>query len=192
MKKRIGLLGGTFDPPHKGHISIAEEALRYLQLDEVWFIPTYEPPHKDEATTSSKHRLSMLEKMIEEKEAFHIETIEIDRKGKSYTIDTINEFLRIYDDFIFYFIIGADQVVSLHKWYRIDELIKKVKFVGVERPGIEWEERIAVQKIAAPKVDVSSTEIRDKIKRGNAVDNLIEPAVYRYIKEHQLYGYRAD
>lgn len=190
--KQIGLLGGTFDPPHKGHLSIARAALHSLQLDEVWFIPTYEPPHKTEASTSSEHRLCMLQLMIANEESFRVQRIELERKGKSYTIDTVNEFLNLYANVDFYFIIGADQVKSLDQWHRIDELLEKVQFVGVERPGIVWQEKTPVKKLAVPKVDVSSTEIRKNIERGKAVRHLIEDDVYAYIKEHRLYGYRTD
>lgn len=187
--KRVGLLGGTFDPPHKGHFSIAKAAVNSLQLDEVWFIPTYEPPHKTEASTDSEHRLQMLRLMIAKERNFYIKTIELERKGKSYTIDTMNELLIMYPNFQFYFIIGADQVKSLHKWYRIEELLDKVEFIGVERPGFEWHETIKVRKLAVPKFDVSSTTIRNHIREGRSVEQFVHPDVYAYIKEHWLYGY---
>lgn len=187
--KRVGLLGGTFDPPHKGHFSIAKAAVDSLRLDEIWFIPTYESPHKREAATDSEHRLQMLKLMIAEERNFHIKTIELERKGKSYTIDTMDELLTTYPDVQFYFIIGADQVKSLHKWHRIEQLLEKVKFVGVERPGVDWHETIEVTKLAAPKFDVASTTIRNNIKQGQSVDQFVHPDVYAYVKEHRLYGY---
>lgn len=188
--KRVGLLGGTFDPPHQGHFAIAKAAVHSLHLDEVWFIPTYEPPHKTEASTDSNHRLQMLQLMISEAKNFHIKTLEIERKGKSYTIDTMDELLATYPNIQFYFIIGADQVTSLHKWHRIEELLEKVEFVGVERPGVDWQETIKVKKLAVPKVDISSTTIRNNLKCGNTVEQFLHPDVYAYIKEHRLYGYR--
>lgn len=190
--KRIGLLGGTFDPPHLGHLTIAKEALHSLELDELWFIPTYEPPHKTEASTCGVHRLNMLELMIVNETGFQIKTIELERKGKSYTIDTINELLTEHSNVMFYFIIGADQVRSLHRWHQIDELLTKVQFVGVERPGVIWHETIPVQKLSVKKTDVSSTMIRNKINDGKNVEHLLKQNVYAYIKEHHLYGYRKN
>lgn len=189
-RRKIGLLGGTFDPPHKGHLNIAKEALQQLALDEVWLIPTYEPPHKEGAATSGCDRLKMVERMIEPYDCLKVKSIELERKGKSYTIDTINTLKKRYPDVSFYFIIGADQVNTLDQWYRIEDLVKKVTFVGVERPGVLWEEKLPVQKIQAIHMDVSSTEVRQKIKEAKSVDGLIEPSVYAYIKEKQLYGYR--
>jgi len=188
--KRIGLLGGTFDPPHNGHLTIAKEAVQSLDLDEVWFIPTYEPPHKTVAYTNSIHRLRMLELMIEDEEKFCVETIEIDRQGTSYTIDTIKSLTSMYPNYAFYFIIGADQVKTLHEWHGIDELINMIEFVGVERPGVTWEETIKVTKLSVRQIDLASTTIRECIKDGKSVETFIKPAVFSYIKEHELYGYR--
>lgn len=187
--KRVGLLGGTFDPPHEGHFSIAKEAMHSLSLDEVWFIPTYEPPHKSVATTDSLHRLEMLRLMIARERYFRVETIELERKGKSYTIDTIDELMHRHLNVKFYFIIGADQVESLHKWYRIDDLLEKIEFVGVERPGVNWHETIRVKKLATPKFDIASTTIRKHLKRGETIEHMVHKDVYAYIKEHHLYGY---
>lgn len=188
--KRIGLFGGTFDPPHIGHYKIAKSVLQSLHLDEIWFIPTYHPPHKDIAETASYHRLQMVNLMIEDEERFRINTIELDRKGKSYTIDTISQLEREHPDAKFYFIIGGDQVAYLPNWKQIDELMNKVQFIGVERPGIEWEDVPFVEKLSIPIIDVSSTEIRERIYTGRAFKHLVHEKVYAYIKEHELYGFR--
>ena len=188
--KRVGLLGGTFDPPHRGHLSIAKSAIQSLSLDEVWFIPTYEPPHKNKAVTKSSDRVRMLQLMITGEEKLDIHTIEIERKGKSYTIDTINELKKLYPNVQFYFIIGGDQVETLQSWHRINDLLEKVQFVGVERPGYHWKQHSRVKKLIVPNMDVSSTVIRHKIYQGESVKHLIEENVYAYIKEQQLYGYR--
>lgn len=190
--KRICLFGGTFDPPHNGHLSIAKEVIDSLHLDEVWFIPTYEPPLKDRFVTSSKHRLQMLKRMIEGREHFRIETIEIERKGKSYTIDTVQTLQKRYPKVKFYFLIGADQVNQLKKWHRIDELVKIIQFIGVERPGYPWKDVDVVHKISAPKIDISSTQIRHLLTHGKEIKKFVPERVYAYIKEHQLYGYRRN
>lgn len=188
--KRVGLFGGTFDPPHIGHLQIAEAVLACLQLDEIWFIPTYHPPHKDDAETDSFHRLQMVKLMIEHEEKFMINTIELDRKGKSYTIDTVSQLEQEYPKTKFYFIIGGDQVTYLKHWKQIDQLIEKVQFVGVERPGVNWEEVPYVEKLSIPIMDVSSTEIREQIKAGMPFKQYVHEKVYAYIKEHELYGFR--
>src|SRR5699024_9121935 len=116
VMKRIGILGGTFDPPHIGHLIIAEEVRIALDLTEVWFIPTYEPPHKDRASSSVEDRLNMLQRAIGEHPHFKIKTIEIERYGMTYTIDTMKTFKRMYPEDEFFFIIGADMVEYLPNW----------------------------------------------------------------------------
>lgn len=189
--RKIGLFGGTFDPPHLGHLKIAKETFRLLQLDEIWFIPTYYPPLKDAAKTDSVHRLNMLQQMIEdEDENFFISKVEIERRGKSYTIDTINHFITTHRQTKFYFIIGGDQVSNLHNWKDIDQLMKKVQFVGIMRPGYDWKDTENVKKIPLHISDISSTDIRKRIKSGKSIKHLVHEKVYTYIKEHELYGYR--
>jgi len=188
--KRVCLFGGTFDPPHIGHLHIAEKVLEMLDLDEVWFIPTYHPPHKDKAETASHHRLQMVSLMIEGQERFRVEAIELERKGKSYTIDTIAQLKRKYPNTEFYFLIGGDQVQELSTWKRFDELVDIVQFIGVERPGYQWKDAPYVKKLSIPLIDVSSTEIRQRIKTGRPFCHLLHEKVFHYIKENGLYGYR--
>src|SRR5690625_3151410 len=123
--RRVGLLGGTFDPPHLGHLKIAEKVLYALALDEIWFIPTYDPPLKDRAATDSSHRKKMLERMLSGSDRpFCINDIELKRKDKSYTIHTVKQLKERYPEIEFYFIIGGDQVVNLDKWEKINELME--------------------------------------------------------------------
>ncbi len=187
--KRVCLFGGTFDPPHLGHITMAESVIERLGVDEVWFIPTYLPPLKKREVTPSHHRLEMLKRLLRNKENFKIETIELERKGRSYTIDTIQTLRSRYPNVIFYFLIGADQVAQLHRWHRIEELMTLIRFIGVERPGYSWDSSFKVERIPAPKVDISSTEIRNMLKAGEKVGSYVPEEVYSYIKEHRLYGY---
>src|SRR5690625_5162889 len=114
--KKIGILGGAFDPPHLGHLHIAHEVQKTYHLDEIWFIPTYIAPHKETAETSAIDRAKMVKLMIKENKSFRIQTIELERKGKSYTIDTLQHLQQLYPMVRFYFIIGADLVMSLHTW----------------------------------------------------------------------------
>ena len=132
---KIGILGGTFDPPHYGHLLIANEVLSELNLDEIWFMPNQEPPHKQKSeSVENSDRLRMLELAIMENPAFKIEKLELERFGPSYTVDTMKILNERFPDHQFFFIIGADMIEYLPKWHKIDELIKLVQFVGVERP----------------------------------------------------------
>ena len=134
--KRVGILGGTFNPPPLGHLIIAEQVKSQLNLDEVMFIPDYQPPHIDKKTAiSAEKRLKMVKLSTMDEPGFKVSDIELRRKGVSYTIDTIKELKLKNPEVDYYFIIGGDMVEYLPKWHRIEELIKLVKFVGVGRPG---------------------------------------------------------
>lgn len=188
--KRVGILGGTFDPPHIGHFIIADEVRVALNLDEIWFIPNNEPPHKGKASTDKTDRLNMLKLVIDDNEFFQINTIELEREGKSYTIDTVNSLIELYPNMKFYFIIGADMVEYLPNWKQIDELIEKIEFVGVKRRHYELKSKYPVKEVQIPLIDISSSEIRQRIEKGLPFRYLVPKEVYTYIKEHRLYGFR--
>lgn len=189
MSRKIGILGGTFDPPHLGHLIIANEVLDHLDLDEVKFMPNQEPPHKTRHTgTNAVQRLKMLELAIEGHPKFSLETIELERQGRSFTYDTINDLKQIHPGVDFYFIIGGDMVEYLPNWYRIDELINLVQFVGTNRPHFRLETTYPIQYVQVPQVDISSTLIRNRIKAGKSVKYLLPDKVIRYIEENMLYG----
>ena len=185
--KKIGLLGGTFDPPHMGHLIIVEYVRDTLELDEIWFIPTYEPPHKQASAISVSHRQHMLELATADHEHFKMNTIELERMGKSYTMDTVSTLVEQYPSYEFYFLIGADMVAYLPKWYQIEELVKLVKFVGVKRSGYTLETAFPVQIIDVPAIDISSTFIRERAAAGKSIRYLVPKDVYSFIKEHGLY-----
>ncbi len=186
MMRKIGLLGGTFDPPHIGHLKIAKHVYTQLSLDEIWFIPTYEPPHKLNAIASPKERLDMLKLLIDGYDYFFISTIEYEMKGKSYTIDTIKQFKKDFPTDQFYFIIGGDMVDYLPNWYKIDELMSLIKFVGIKRKGFEINDESNVAIIEMDLIDVSSTQIRKQLKNGESPSGLPEN-ILNYIRENGLY-----
>ncbi|MCA1021455.1 nicotinate-nucleotide adenylyltransferase [Halobacillus litoralis] len=186
--KKIGILGGTFDPPHYGHLLMAEYCREDMGLDEVWFMPSYIPPHKKESQTDAELRLEMVERSIAGHPDFRLCNIELVRKGTSYTYDTLTLLNNEYPDHHFFFIIGGDMVQNLPQWYKIKELKTIVDFVGVKRPGYEWNPEADVHYVDIPGVDVSSTMIREKLKNGKSVRYLVPEAVDSYIKEHHLYG----
>jgi len=185
--KKIGLLGGTFDPPHVGHLMIANEVLDQMNLDEIWFIPTNEPPHKKSAQSSNEHRKNMLDLAIQDNKRFRVQTIEFDRLGKSYTIDTIRELQTMYN-YTFYFIIGADMIEYLPKWHRIDELMNMIEFIGVKRTNYKEDTPYPLTLLQIPIIDISSTDIRQRIHHHRTVKYLVQDNVYAYMKEHHLYG----
>lgn len=186
----IGIFGGTFDPPHVGHLMLVEQVRSQLNLDEVWFIPSNEPPHKHAARASVEERLQMVERAIKNNPSFRLNTIEVKREGKSYTIDTIKSLKAAFPNDQFFFIIGADEVAYLPKWHRIDELAKLIQFVGVKRSGYSLETSYPVSIVNILGVDISSSAIRDRIANGQSVKYLVPDAVEDFIKERNIYGYR--
>ncbi|MGJ7035040.1 nicotinate-nucleotide adenylyltransferase [Anoxybacillus eryuanensis] len=185
--KKVGILGGTFDPPHYGHLLIADDVRTELQLDEIWFMPNYIPPHKDKKVTDHVHRVNMLHAAVANQPHFRIETIELERKERSYTYDTIVLLKKKHPHTIFYFIIGGDMVEYLPHWYRIDELVQLVQFVGVKRPGYSLRTSYPIIEVDVPVFAVSSSLIRERIQSGKSVTYLLPEAVQLYIKENRLY-----
>ncbi|SDC29822.1 nicotinate-nucleotide adenylyltransferase [Shouchella lonarensis] len=189
MLKRVGLLGGTFDPPHIGHFLIAQEALHACELDEVWFIPVQTPPHKERDTlTSGEDRVAMLAAGIEDEPRFAIKDIELRREGKSYTIDTVRELKVLHPETAFFFIIGGDMVETLSSWRHIDELRTLVTFVAFVRPGAQIDRTEAnVDVVDFEAWPISSTMIRTRLKHGRPIQYFVPFGVARTIEERHLY-----
>ncbi|EIJ78952.1 nicotinic acid mononucleotide adenylyltransferase [Bacillus methanolicus PB1] len=185
--KKIGILGGTFDPPHYGHLLIANEVLESLQLHEVWFMPNQEPPHKKKSSIGNDDRINMLELAIEGNPHFRIEPIELERIGPSYTYDTMKQLTEIYPDYTFYFIIGADMIEYLPKWHKINELLHLVEFVGVKRPAYSDATHFRIQKVDVPEIEISSSLIRKRRKEGRSIRYYLPESVRKYIEENKLY-----
>lgn len=191
MMKKVGLLGGSFNPPHIGHMLFAQEALCTYELDEIWFIPVNVPPHKgDEEFISNKDRLDLVEACISDWDDFSVCTIELERDGPSYTIETVMELREKFPHVTFYFLIGGDMIDYLPKWERIDELIQLVTFIGVRRPGSKGTSIYSkqVELLDMVQVDISSTLIRDRLKKGMPITYMVPHEVEMIIKERGLYG----
>ncbi len=185
---KIGILGGTFDPPHLGHLIIANEVLCSLELDEIWFMPNQDPPHKEKSKNiSNENRLDMLSLAIEGHPKFKIETCELERAGRSYTYDTMKLLKENYPTYQFYFIIGGDMVEYLPKWYRIDELVQLITFVGVNRPTYSIQSPYPISYVQIPNINISSSLIRNRMKEGITIRYLVPDPVRHYIEENQLY-----
>lgn len=188
IKLKIGILGGTFDPPHLGHLIMANEVLCSLELDEIWFMPNQDPPHKEKArNVSNENRLAMLNLAIAGHPNFKIETIEFERAGRSYTYDSIILLKEKYPTAKFYFIIGGDMVEYLPKWHRIEELVDIVQFVGVNRPSYRVQTPYAIQSVEIPSISISSSLIRKRMKDGKTIRYLVPDSVRKYMEENQLY-----
>jgi len=155
---KIGILGGTFDPIHDGHIKIAQTAKEELELDQIWLMPTSISPFKiGKKTASAIDRLKMCELAIQDLEGFEVSTIEIFKDEPSYTFDTMEQLTKKNADHSYYFIIGADQAQSLDKWYRIDDLLKIVNLVAFKREGSIIPKSYELIEINNDLIDVSST-----------------------------------
>lgn len=187
--RKVGILGGTFNPPHTGHLVIANEVLNAYELDKIWFMPNQVPPHKSVASpVSNEDRLAMLELAIMDNPNFSVETVELDRSGPSYTYETMKILKDMYKDIDFYFIIGGDMVEYLPKWREIDQLLEMVKFIGVSRPYYEDHSEYDILYAKTPQMDISSSMIRERVKAGESIRYLLPEPVRAYIEEHGLYG----
>ena len=190
---KIGLLGGTFDPPHVGHLIMAEEALTQCKLDEIWFLPSYLPPHTERKTATipipAENRLDMVRIAIESHPHFKLSLIEINRKGKSYTYQTLEELNVSYPNNEFYFIIGGDMVNDLPKWVRFDEIKQLVTFIGFNRAGIESSppKDVKLIEVHMPEIEIASSMIRRRIREQGAWHYFVPESVRKYIEVNGLY-----
>ncbi|EUJ32816.1 nicotinic acid mononucleotide adenylyltransferase [Listeria floridensis FSL S10-1187] len=188
MTERIGILGGTFDPPHIAHLIIANEVYSQLGLEKIIFLPNSIPPHKRESgLVSAEQRVQMLKLATGSNPHFEVDPRELYREGKSFSYDTMREMVREGTNQAFYFIIGGDMVEYLPKWYKIEELLKLVTFVGVNRPNYSLRSDYPVLDVKVPEMDISSSFLRTKLRHGEPIDYYVPEKVADYIKEHQLY-----
>jgi nicotinate-nucleotide adenylyltransferase len=186
---RIGILGGTFNPIHIGHLILAEEAREKLGLERIIFVPAYLPPHKDNSDIApAADRLKMVKLAIKGNRYFSVSNAEIKRDGRSFTIDTIKEFKKIYPQDELYFIIGSDLLKYLDDWKDLDEIIKLVKFIAATRPGYPLEKLPAyISTLAIRAVDVSGFEIRNCVKENKSFRYLVPEAVHKHIIRKKIY-----
>ena len=187
-RQRVGLYGGTFNPVHNAHLLVADQVENSLCLDRVLLMPDMIPPHVDKKTAiAADHRIAMLKLALQDNPALGLELAEIKRGGVSYTYDTIKELKAQHPNTDYYFIIGGDMVDYLPKWYRINDLLKMVNFVGVRRPGAKNDSDYPVIWVDVPEVDFASSDIRQRIRDGRSIKYMVPSAVEDYIKEHHLY-----
>jgi nicotinate-nucleotide adenylyltransferase len=199
-KRRIGVLGGTFDPVHNGHLAIAEEAKQRLELADVVFVPAGQSWMKaDTPISSAHHRLEMVRLAVAGKQYFTVSTVDIDHSGASYTVDTITRLCREFGGRVdFYFIMGWDSLPELPRWKEPERLIEMCYLVALPRPSYPRPDLATLEKklpglssrvilLDKPEIDISATGIRKKVAKGQTINQLVPAAVAQYIIENKLY-----
>ncbi|URN41100.1 nicotinate-nucleotide adenylyltransferase [Peptoniphilus genitalis] len=197
--KKYGIFGGSFNPIHYGHLMICEYIKEEMGLDKVIFIPTGNPPHK-ELELSAEDRYEMVRLAISPNPDFEISDIETTRVKKSYTVDTIRELKKIYKEEKLYFLIGLDSLFQLKTWMKIGDLSQEIEFVVALRPGYLDKEEVnkeidflrenfgtKINLIKTPLYEISSTDLRDRIREGKSLRYLIPKKVLDYIEESGFY-----
>lgn len=190
--RKVGILGGSFDPVHNGHIGVAQDAALQMGLDMVYFMPVAYSPLRDHGPYAADYcRYAMIELAIKGCSRFGVLDWELEAKGISYSINTARKLRKNWPEMSFYWIIGEDLVASLPWWREIDELVRLVEFVGVRRPGVgnvvPQVKGLKLHMINNPGIEVSSTEVRRRVREGESIDELVPEGVRNYILVNGLY-----
>jgi len=198
---RIGILGGSFNPVHMGHLILASDALERAELDRVLLVPCGIPPHKRTAELAdSTHRVEMLTAAVADDQRLEVCTLEVERGGVSYTIDTVRELKRRLGRAELWLIMGTDCLYELHTWKAVYELLTECNLAVFARPGEDrlrperirlqppWPERLISGILRGHQVEISSSEIRRRVASGASIRYFVPPPVERYIREHGLYS----
>ena len=197
--RKIGVIGGTFDPVHYGHLAAAEEARITLNLERVLFVVANVPPHKlDEEVTPVEHRLAMVRLAINSNPHFAISRVDVDRPGPSYTVDTVSILQEQWgQETEIYFIMGLDSLMELPTWHQPERLIQLCRLVVVRRPGFELDMAqleaslpgisSRVEILDMPEMDISSSDLQERVREGLSIRYQVPPEVERYINDHELY-----
>ena len=193
----VAIYGGTFDPVHLGHTQMVKTALEEFNLSELVIVPNANPPHKKDAyITDFSHRYNMLSLAFDGLDKVTISDYEKDRGVYSYSVDTMRHFRSVYGEDT-YFIIGADSLLSIHTWYDSAALLKENRFIVFRRNGDSTlleavdsykKEGYRIYLSDMPKIDISSTDVRNTLLSGQSADRFLHPKVCEYIKAHSLYG----
>ncbi len=192
---KYAIYGGSFDPPHMGHLEVAIQVKKHLNLDDVIFIPNNRNPLKGRASASGKDRLQMVELMLEESDGLYASDSEVSRPGRSFTVDTIEEFALARPGEI-WFVVGADSLKTFENWKKPERILKHCRLAAVARPGLDLDKVLGqLPNWVIEKLDViptepnraSSSEIRDLIYQGESPEYWLDPDVWKYICERELY-----
>ena len=198
--KKIGIMGGTFNPIHMAHLMLAEQAYEQFQLDKILFMPTKKPPHKSlKEIISDEHRINMILKAIEGNPHFELSTLELQREGTTYTVDTLTYLRSLNKDEEYYFIIGGDSLFDIESWKEPSRVFQLSHILASNRNQVNETElknqmtklmeqyNAKIELIQIPTIEISSHEIRQRCKSEKSIRYFVPYAVYRYILEHELY-----
>jgi nicotinate-nucleotide adenylyltransferase len=189
---RVGIFGGTFDPPHFAHLALAEWARIELALDQVWFVPAGEPPHKRRGAPSpARHRLAMTRLAVRGNPAFRVTPLECRRAGPSYTVDTVRAFAAAHPRARLHLIMGADMLATFQHWREPAAIAARATLVVAVRPGARVARRRGVVVLSNPGLEVSSQALRARARAGRSIRYLVPDAVARYAARHRLYARRS-
>lgn len=200
--ERIGVFGGSFDPVHMGHLTIAQDAVEQLELNRLIFVPAAVPPHKQGKTlVEGRHRFEMLQLATEANLSFEISDMELQRGGISYTFDTMTQIQFEHPGAELFFIVGLDSLVELHLWKNIEQLLELCTVVPFARGGEDpariaeqiqlsngWKTKLLERLIRIHEIEISASEVRMRLAEGLSIRYLVPPEVEMYIAEHHLYG----
>ena len=199
MTEKIALLGGTFDPVHIGHLNMAEWVHQELHLDRVFFIPAAHPPHKTHLITDAKHRLKMLQLATADNPHLEVSTVELERVGPSYTLHTLQKFANMHPKVMIWWIVGMDSLLSLHTWHQYEAFVNYARLAVLPRPGERVEHLNEYIKsnlsmfyghidfVSMPLLDISSSDIRNRLKAEKSCRYLLHQDVWQYIVGQGLY-----
>ena len=187
INMKIGILGGTFNPPHVGHLILAQEVAQKLSIDKIFFIPTNIPPHKESHNVKSADRLNMVRLATKEDSRFEVLDLEIKRGGISYTIDTVKALKAKFPKAEFFLIVGSDLANDFPTWRYFEHLKKAVKIVVAKRRAYPLEKKNRFIVVDIVQMGISSSYIRGLIKKGFSVKYLVTDSVAKYIEQHKLY-----
>lgn len=200
MKKKVGILGGTFDPVHMAHLILAENAWQQFKLDTVLIMPDGDPPHKSErAVTAARHRVRMLQLAIDDNRHFKLSTVEVERTGKTYTAETLTDLCRYNPDCEYYFIIGADSLFQIENWYHPELIMQHATLLAAVREDLEppqLEQKMEqlraqyqarIHLLHTPNMSLSSSSIRERVAEGQSIKYLVPKDVEKYIYQNKLY-----
>ena len=198
---KIGIMGGTFDPIHNAHLMLGRQALKEYHLDEIWFMPSHNPPHKtDHRVTGTKDRCEMVKLAIAGEPRFRFSDFEISRAGNTYTAQTLKLLKEAYPKHTFFFIVGADSLYHIESWYHPEEVMRQVTILAAGREcedascTLEEQAAYLIKKYGAAifllhsaAMHISSQELRERQSNGTGIHDLVPDSVERYIREHGLY-----
>lgn len=194
-KKRIGLFGGTFNPIHCGHVKAAESVQNIFFFDRILFIPSYLPPHKESVdVASAAHRLKMVELALASFDRFFPSSVEIDARGTSYSILTLNKIKEMFPQTEVFFLLGIDAFLEIETWKDYEDVLEQCSFVVMSRPGFRLSEakdilteKYKIYLLSINTLDISSSEVRERIRKNQSIEGLVPENVENYIKERRLY-----